>query len=142
MRPDKATLAGVAATLAVYRAGRATTDIPVWRMLATPLDVLRTRAEAVVATLPGGAAEVVELESTVGGGSLPGEVLPSIGVALAAASGRDATDLVTELRRAEPCVIARIERELVVLDLRTVPAEDDPALAAAVGRALDAASGS
>jgi L-seryl-tRNA(Ser) seleniumtransferase len=142
MRPDKTILAAVAATLALYRAGRATAEIPVWQMLATPIDALRARAEALVATLPDGSAEVVELESTVGGGSLPGQVLPSIGIALAAASGRDATDLATELRTAQTCVIPRIERELVVLDLRTVAPRDDEALAAAIGRALDAASGS
>ncbi|MCI0582536.1 MAG: L-seryl-tRNA(Sec) selenium transferase [Chloroflexi bacterium] len=142
MRPDKTIVAAVAATLALYRAGRATTAIPVWRMLATPLETLRARADALVATLPDGSAEVVELESTVGGGSLPGQVLPSIGVALAAASGRDAADLATELRTAQPCVIPRIERDLVVLDLRTVAAQNDEALAGAIGRALDAASGS
>ena len=141
MRPDKTILAGVAATLALYRAGRALAEIPVWRMLSTPIDALRARAEALVATLPDGSGELVELESTVGGGSLPGQVLPSIGVALAAASGRDAADLLAELRTGEPCVIARIERDLVVLDVRTVPSRDDEALAAAIARALDAASG-
>lgn len=142
MRPDKTILAAIAATLALYRAGRAMPEIPVWRMLSTPVDGLRARAEALVATLPDGSGEVVELESTVGGGSLPGQVLPSIGVALAAASGRDAADLAIELRTAQRCVVARIERELVVLDLRTVAPRDDEALAAAIGRALDAASGS
>jgi L-seryl-tRNA(Ser) seleniumtransferase len=111
-------------------------------MLAIPVDALRSRAEALVAALPDGSAEVVALEATVGGGSVPGGVLASIGVALAAASGRDAIDLVAELRSGDPCVIARIERGLVVLDLRTVAPADDPALAAAIGRALDAASGS
>jgi L-seryl-tRNA(Ser) seleniumtransferase len=141
-RPDKTILAAIAASLALYRAGRAMAEIPVWRMLSTPVDALRARAEALLATLPDGSGEVVELESTVGGGSLPGQVLPSIGIALAAASGRDAADLATELRTGEPSVVARIERELVVLDLRTVMPRDDPALAAAIARALDAASGS
>ena len=142
MRPDKTILAAIAATLALYRAGRAMAEIPVWRMLSTPVDALRARAEALVATLPDGSSEVVELESTVGGGSLPGGVLPSIGIGLAAASGRDAADLLAELRTGEPCVVARIERDVVVLDLRTVTPGDDPALAAAIARALDAAAGS
>jgi L-seryl-tRNA(Ser) seleniumtransferase len=141
MRPDKMILAAIAATLALYRAGRAMAEIPVWRMLSTPIDALRARADALVATLPDGAGDVVELDSTVGGGSLPGQLLPSIGIALAAASGRDAADLLAELRTGEPCVIARIARELVVLDLRTVPSRDDEALARAIARALDAASG-
>ena len=53
MRPDKATLAAVAATLGLYRAGRAERTIPVWRMIAMPLDTLRERAEALVAALDG-----------------------------------------------------------------------------------------
>ncbi len=136
MRPDKTILAAVAATLALYRAGRATAEIPVWRMIATPLQSLRQRVAALVVALPGGSAEVVELESTVGGGSVPGETLPSAGIALAAASGRAATDLLSRLRTGDPCVIGRIERDRVVLDLRTVAPEDDAALAGTITRAL------
>jgi L-seryl-tRNA(Ser) seleniumtransferase len=118
MRPDKATLAGVAATLALYQAGRAETAIPVWRMIAASPEVLRERAERLAAELdPGAGASVVELRSTVGGGSLPGETLPSWGVALAV---RSADRMVAALRRGTPCVLARIEGGRVMLDLRTV----------------------
>ena len=139
MRPDKTILAAVAATLALYRAGRATADIPVWRMLAATTEELRTRAAGLVAALPGEAAdvaEVVELASTVGGGSVPGETLPSVGIGLAARSGRAATDLLARLRAGEPCVIGRIERDRVVLDLRTVAPGHDAVLAAAIAHAL------
>ena len=119
MRPDKSTLAGVAATLALYQAGRAESAIPVWRMIATPPDTLRERAERLAAELdPRAHASVVELPSTVGGGSLPGETLPSWGVALGV---RSADRMVAALRRGTPCVLARIESGRVVLDLRTVP---------------------
>ena len=118
MRPDKATLAAVAATLALYQAGRAETAIPVWRMIAASPEVLRERAEQLAAVLdPGAGASVVELRSTVGGGSLPGETLPSWGVALAV---RSADRMVAALRRSTPCVLARIEGGRVILDLRTV----------------------
>lgn len=136
MRPDKTILAGVAATLALYRAGRAMAEIPVWRMLAMPEQELRRRALAIVASLPEGSAEVVELESTVGGGSVPGQSLQSFGVAIAPANGRSATDLLGALRAGEPCVIARIERDRVVLDLRSVAPEADDVLAGAVARAF------
>ena len=86
MRPDRVTMAAVALTLGLYRAGRATTDIPVWRMIATPVTDLETRAERLVAALPDGAASVVDVRSTVGGGSLPGETLPSVALAVAAAA--------------------------------------------------------
>ncbi len=52
VRPDKVTLAALAATLGLYRAGRATTDIPVWRMIAATRDSLAARAGAFVAGLP------------------------------------------------------------------------------------------
>ena len=81
MRPDKATLLGVAATLGLYRAGLAVTRIPVWAMIALTADELRARAEQVAAWI-GDGAQVVPLQSTIGGGSLPGETIPSFGVAI------------------------------------------------------------
>jgi L-seryl-tRNA(Ser) seleniumtransferase len=134
MRPDKATLAGVAATLGLYRAGLATREIPVWRMIATPAEVLRARAEDLAARIAGAAA--VPLVATVGGGSLPGETLPSFGLGLAA---RSAERLLAALRAGEPAVVGRIEDGRVVLDLRTVEPAADEELGAAVGRALAAA---
>ena len=132
MRPDKVTMAGVALTLGLYRAGRATTDIPVWRMLATTVEALRSRAEALAPRI-GGAASIVELRSTVGGGSLPGETLPSVGLAL---DRRSSTRVLAALRDGAPPVIGRIEDGRVVLDLRTVDADQDDVLVEAVGRAL------
>lgn len=134
MRPDRVTMVAVALTLGLYRAGRATADIPVWRMIAAPLPGLQARADALAARIAD-AAKVVELRSTVGGGSLPGETLPSFGLALDA---RSATRLLTALRAGEPIVVGRIESDRVVLDLRTVePARDDD-LAGAVERAVAA----
>jgi L-seryl-tRNA(Ser) seleniumtransferase len=131
MRPDKTSLAGVAATLGLYRAGLATTEIPVWRMIVARPGAVRARADALAARLPG--VEVVSLRSTVGGGSLPGETLPSFGLALAA---RSADGLLAALRTGEPPVVGRIEDGRVVLDLRTVEPSSDEALAAAIGRAI------
>jgi L-seryl-tRNA(Ser) seleniumtransferase len=136
MRPDKVTMAGVALTLGLYRAGRATTEIPVWRMIATPLDALRARAEYLRRRLAD-RTEVVELRSTVGGGSLPGETLPSFGLAL---TGRAPTRILAVLRGGEPPVIGRIQDGRVVLDLRTVEPEHDDDLGRAVERALAAGS--
>jgi L-seryl-tRNA(Ser) seleniumtransferase len=136
MRPDKTILAAIAATLALYRAGRATTEIPVWRMLATPAAELRGRAASLAAALPARSAEVVELESTVGGGSVPGETLASVGVALTPSGPGSAASLLAGLRAGAPCVIGRIERERVVLDLRTVSPGDDGVLAEAIVGAL------
>jgi L-seryl-tRNA(Ser) seleniumtransferase len=135
MRPDKVTLAAVAATLGLYRAGVALDRVPVWRMIATSVEELGRRA-AVVAELAGGSdhgVEVVELSSTVGGGSLPGETLDSLGLA---ASSPSPDDLLRRLRTGEPAVVGRIEADRVVLDLRTVEPVDDEALAGALRGAL------
>ena len=133
MRPDKATLAGVAATLALYRAGLATRDIPVWQMIATPPDALRERAKLLAARVAGAAA--VALTATIGGGSLPGETLPSFGIAVAVHS---AARLAGALRAGDPAVVGRIEDGRVLLDLRTVDPRADDELAGALERALAA----
>ncbi len=132
MRPDKTTLAAVALTLGLYRAGRAVEVIPVWRMIATSSDELRARAVSVASRI-GKAASVTETRSTVGGGSLPGETLASWGIALAAGSP---TRLAAALRAGSPVVIGRIDAGRLVLDLRTVEPARDEDLASAVERAL------
>jgi L-seryl-tRNA(Ser) seleniumtransferase len=132
MRPDKVTMAAVAHTLGLYRAGRATGEIPVWRMIAMPYEAVRQRADALTTRL-GDPATVVDLRSTVGGGSLPGETLASAGVALA---DRSPQHLLAALRHGDPIVIGRVEDGRAVLDLRTVDPAQDEALAAAVARAI------
>jgi L-seryl-tRNA(Ser) seleniumtransferase len=126
IRPDKTILAGVAATLACYRAGTAVGEIPVWQTIALPADGLRERAERIArrATADAGRedVEVVELRSPVGGGSLPGQTLPSWGVAVPAAN---ATRAAAALRTGPDRVLARIVDDRVVFDLRTVrPIQD------------------
>ena len=154
-RPDKSILAALAATLGLYRAGLAVREIPVWAAISTPVDALRERAVALAAAVLGermgegadgrvavfaGAIRVCETRATVGGGSLPGETLPSAGLAIEA-SGRAADALLAALRAGDPPVIARAEDGRVVLDLRAVPAERDEVFAAAVARAIRTAMG-
>ena len=130
VRPDKAILAGVAATLAIYRSGRATTDIPIWQMVALGRDALRARAEWIVGLAPTIArrsdVRVVELESPVGGGSLPMQVLPSVGVSVPVASASRAAAV---LRTGPDRILARIVDDAIVFDLRTVSPYDDGTLA-------------
>ncbi len=145
VRPEKVTLAALAATLGLYRAGRATTDIPVWRMISTSPDALRVRATAILATLPAALRDRVtvgQMASTVGGGSLPGETLESVGLVVGSrgrrGGGRGASDLAATLRSGEPAVIGRVEDDAVHLDLRTVDPADDVRLAGALERSLAA----
>ncbi len=138
VRPDKVTLAALAATLGLYRAGRATKEIPVWRMIAATSDALRRRGEAIVNALPTSARSRVEIEAstaTVGGGSLPGETLLSVALV---ARGSGAAALARRLRSGDPPVIGRVGDGAVYLDLRTVCPGDDAALATAMARALGA----
>ena len=137
VRPDKVTLAALAATLGLYRAGRATTEIPVWRMISAGTDGLRRRAQAVVDALPApvrGRVEVAMMTSAVGGGSLPGETLDSVGLIV---GGPGAAALAARLRIGEPAVIGRVEGGAVCLDLRTVDPDDDKALSHALAGALE-----
>jgi L-seryl-tRNA(Ser) seleniumtransferase len=135
MRPDKVTLAAVAATLGLYRAGRAIQEIPLWRAVARPIGDLQARASASAAAV-GGVA--IETDATFGGGALPGVVVPSCGVALAA---RRPDALVAALRTGSPAVVGRIEGGRVILDLRTVEPDRDNELEAAVLAAVLAVRG-
>ncbi len=130
LRVDKMTLAALAATLQIYRAGSARDRIPILRMLGASLDDLRGRAAAYAAALPG--STVVESSAYIGGGALPQARVPSIAVAITT----DKPDLLaTKLRRGTPAVVARIEEGRVLLDLRTIaPSEDRDAIAALTAR--------
>jgi L-seryl-tRNA(Ser) seleniumtransferase len=133
VRLDKATIAGLAATLRLYAEGRAEERVPVWRMIATPVEAIDARARALAAAL-GERACVVDGRSMVGGGSLPEESLPTRLVAISGARGMSATRLSAALRSRG--VIGRVEDDRVVLDLRTVAADEDARLRDAVGDAL------
>jgi len=146
MRPDKAILAALAATLRLYRAGTAQTAIPIWRQISTPESDLERRAGVLLGQLAadptvarrGGRhveLRVEPVESTIGGGSLPGQTLPSMALAI---RGPSPQRLLGGLRSASPAVIGRVVDDAVVLDLRTVDPADDEALAAAIRSALAA----
>jgi L-seryl-tRNA(Ser) seleniumtransferase len=134
LRVDKTTLAGLEATLQAYLRGRAADEIPVWRMIVANPDGLRARAERVAAAL-GPVAAVAACASAVGGGSLPGETLPSFAVALAVAAP---DELARRLRMGELAVVGRIADGRLLLDVRTVLAEQDAELVSAVQAALAA----
>jgi L-seryl-tRNA(Ser) seleniumtransferase len=135
LRVDKITLAGLQATLTHYLKGEVEEKIPVWKMITTPLDEIEKRAGSWAKRLAdaGASVEVVDGESTVGGGSLPGETLPTKLVAIRVSSP-DKLSLL--LREGEQPVIGRIEDDLFLLDPRTVLSGEDEKLLQAVERAL------
>lgn len=138
LRVDKSTLAALQATLLHYLRGEAEEQIPVWRMIAAPLEELSARAAQWAAELraAGLPATVTPIMSTIGGGSLPGEVLPSRGLALDHAAP---SALAAALRAGDPPVIVRISEGRVLLDPRTVPQEADEILIQALLAAWDGA---
>ena len=124
LRADKMTLAALRRTLLHYVRGEATAKIPVWRMIAAPLDELDARAKA-IAERVGEAACVVDGASRLGGGSLPTDELPSRIVSVDASAVGGAAELARRLRTGLPPIVARIEGERVLLDPRTIPPERD-----------------
>ena len=136
LRADKMTYAALEATLEEYAAGRAAERVPVARMIAAPLEEVGQRAEKLAAALVacGLTAGVIDGASTVGGGSAPGSRIPTRLVAIAAPAVR----FEALLRAQRPALIARIENDRVVLDLRTVAPSQDNEVAELVGRAAAA----
>ena len=139
VRIDKLTLAALEATLRAYTDESWAEELPVWRAIALGRGRIAERAERLARRLleAGVAAEVIAGESTVGGGSLPGETLPTALCALPArgsshATRVDAAGLADALRRGEPPIIARVLRDQTLLDLRTVAPEEEEALYAGI----------
>jgi len=135
LRVDKTTLAGLQATLLHYLVGDAEEAIPVWRMIATPLEELNRRARRWARRLraAGIAARVVDGRSAAGGGSLPGETIPTRLVAIDAPAPDRAA---AALRAHRPPVIARIEEGALCLDPRTVLPEQEEELLGALVEVL------
>ena len=138
LRVDKLTYAAMEATLLAYVKGDVE-EIPGVRMMRMSPEEIGRRAKAVVAGVRGVArlrAEVVEGESVIGGGAAPSAVLPTWLIAVAV-EGLSADELLVRLRHSDPPMIARVQEDRAVLDLRTVFAEQDE-LVVAVLRALGA----
>jgi len=124
VRADKIALAGITATLLHYLKDEAVREIPIWQMISMTQDQARIRAETWWNTI--GHGEVIPSESTVGGGSLPGESLPTYVLAL---DVRSPDRFLSKLRDSTPPVIGRTENDRVLLDPRTVlPEQDSPLL--------------
>jgi L-seryl-tRNA(Ser) seleniumtransferase len=127
LRVDKMTCAALHATLSAYAAGQAGSLVPVQRMLALAPEEIKARALALVAELgsrPSAALAVVPGASAIGGGSAPDVELPTWLIAVSK-PGLSAAEIEARLRHAAPPVIARIERDNVLLDLRTVLPDQD-----------------
>jgi L-seryl-tRNA(Ser) seleniumtransferase len=119
LRIDKLDLAALSATLVHYLKDEALREIPVWRMISLPLSEIEQQANDFAAQLrsAGFSANVIDGQSTIGGGSLPGETLST---KLVAVTVTNPDEFLAQLRHGNPPVVARIENDRVVFDLRTV----------------------
>jgi L-seryl-tRNA(Ser) seleniumtransferase len=132
LRADKITYAALETTLSLWAREPLRKEIPIYRMLTTSVDEIDRRARALAARLKDMAdVQVIDGDSTVGGGSAPQSAIPTRLLAVHV-EGRSAADLDRRLRAHHPPVVARIQDDRVVLDLRTVAPDDDQTLFSAV----------
>jgi L-seryl-tRNA(Ser) seleniumtransferase len=130
VRVDKMQVAALEHVLAAHATDRRA-ELPTWRMLRETAEHVRHRAELLARTLDGelAGARVVACDSAVGGGSLPGYVVPSSGVEV---SSPEPAGMAARLRTGSPPVFCRITERGVLLDLRTVGEQELADLARAV----------
>lgn len=142
MRVDKLTLAALSATLLLYRdIEKAEQSIPILRMLSMPIDNLKLRAEKVATQLNAasviGEAKPTEESSMLGGGSLPTQKIPTWCVSLTSASGSiDA--LAAKFRQQQPAIVGRVQKDRLLLDMRTVQPSEDGRLVELIASAGEA----
>jgi L-seryl-tRNA(Ser) seleniumtransferase len=134
LRVDKMTIAALQVTLQHYLKDEAERKIPVWQMMSRSTESLKRQAESwrerLAQSWPG--AATLEGLSTVGGGSLPGEVVPTWLLALPVPPGRSADNLTAQLRHHRPPVVGRVERETLLFDPRTVLPDQEEILLGAL----------
>ena len=121
IRADKMALSALSATLDHYIKGEALSTVPVWQMISADKQAIKSRAEKWKKALKRG--DIIEAQSMVGGGSLPGETLSTFVLAL---DVDHPNQLLEILRSGSPSVIGRVEDDRVLLDPRTVLPVQDP----------------
>lgn len=139
LRIDKLTLAALEATLRAYLEGTAEMEIPTLRMISISSEILAqkagTLAQSIRELATDCAIEVIEEFGQIGGGAVPGQMLPSFIVALQPQK-ISVTELENRIRLGEPTIVARISKDRLLLDVRTLNESDSPEIAAQIARCL------
>jgi L-seryl-tRNA(Ser) seleniumtransferase len=138
LRVDKTCIMVLERTLHLFRdPDLLRREHPTYRMMTTPPDALKTRAEALMQGIrekaPRVKADIQASQAYLGSGSLPEEAIPSFVVSVSL-PGLKAADLARALRLDPACVFGRIEHERVLLDVRTITVEQVKDIAGALGR--------
>jgi L-seryl-tRNA(Ser) seleniumtransferase len=122
LRLDKIAIAGIHATLLAYVMQHAEAEIPIWQMISAPLNSLEQRAQMLQHRL-GAPWQVRSATSTIGGGALPTDTLPSWAIVLPCAHP-DA--VAAHARRLTPALIGRVQDDAFWIDMRSILPADDP----------------
>ena len=123
-RIDKTNLASLHATLLHYIKNEEIEKIPIWQMISTPEKELQKRAEKFKREFPN-LVEVITTIATIGGGSLPGSQLNSVGIEI---KSSNPSRLSEQMRNSEIPILGRIEKDTFIIDLRTITVSQDIAL--------------
>jgi L-seryl-tRNA(Ser) seleniumtransferase len=142
LRVDKLTLAALSATLSsLHNPQTAAREIPLWMMIATPIEKLQQRArriaDEVKSRTSGCLVDVKTTTAYLGAGSLPNQRLESVAVTLAGENASE-REIAERLRTGAPPVVGRLERGFVIIDLRAVLPEQDESLIDALAAGLQA----
>ena len=135
LRVDKLTIAALEATVSLYLQDRLD-SIPALRMMRLSKEQIAVRAARLagrISTVPGFAAVLRDGESVIGGGSTPGQVLPTSLVAVRHIQ-HSAAKLEELLRRLKPAILGRVEQNEFLIDLRTVAEDQEELIALAFDR--------
>lgn len=136
LRTDKLTLAALEATVEIHLSKRAFDELPFYQMIRKDAEQIRQECETIANTLSVGEqyeVSVVEAQSQIGGGSMPGVELPSWCVCIKSSSSENLADC---LRRSTPAVQCRQSDDSVLLDLRTVMPDEVEILVNALKQCL------
>ena len=135
LRVDKLTLAALEGTLLSYLVRPETPEVPAFRMIQLTSESIHRRSEAILAQLtnshPGLDTCLVDGHSMIGGGSTPEHGLPTCLISLRSSS-KSASEIERKLRNFNPPILTRIEKDCVLIDLRTVFLEEEPVLVKAL----------
>jgi L-seryl-tRNA(Ser) seleniumtransferase len=139
-RVEKLIYGALEATIASYRFGKALSEIPVLKMISATNREMRRRAQnfsrRLRPVLPEGVrASLREGSSVVGGGSCPGSVLPTTLISLEFDMLRPSS-IESKLRFQDPAIILRLEEDRILIDLRTVFTDQEPALIEGILKAV------
>jgi len=128
LRPGSHTLLGLQNVLLSYLSGSVTSDVPFWAMATAQTDALGVRAANIMKQLPvlfASRIQIIETESLPGAGSAPGSSIPSVALSIQG-------DCSAQLRQHTTPVIARVDGDQTIIDLRSCTEKDDAILVSAI----------